>query len=259
MPRFAANLDWLFTEVSFLERFEAAAVAGFRGVEFLFPYSYPAESIAERLTDCGLESVMFNLPPGNWVAGERGIAALQGRESEFRLSLDLALRYARVCRTQRLHVMSGIVREQSDWLRYRGTYIRNLRFAAPRAFDCGVTLLVEAINPFDMPGYLVSSQASAFEICELAGQPNVKMQLDMYHIQRCGEDLISAFDRYRGLCGHVQIAGESGRHEPEVGSSSTYRRALQLLDDHGYAGWVGCEYQPRGTTLDGLQWLSCLG
>jgi hydroxypyruvate isomerase len=253
MPRFAANIGWMFRELPFLERFEAAAGAGFEGVEFPTPYDYPAEVIADLLGRHGLTNVLFNLPAGDWPAGERGIAALPGRGSEFRDSVELAISYADALKTSRLHVLSGIVPTESGRAEYGEVYLQNLRYAADRVALHGITLLVEAINPIDMPNYLVQTQARSFELCMAAGKENVRMQLDLYHTLMTGDGLAETLRNYRTAYSHVQIAGVPGRNEPNVGEID-YPYLFDLLDELGYDGWVGCEYKPLGNTLDGLGW-----
>jgi len=253
MPKFAANLDWLFTEVSFIERFAAASSAGFEGVEFLFPYPYPAEQLAELLDRHQLENVLFNFPAGDWASGERGIAALPGRETEFCDSVDLALSYACSLRTRRLHVLAGIVPPDADREEYREVYVRNIQYAASKLAPSGITLLVEAINSHDMPGYLIRNQAESFDMCRKANAENIKMQLDLYHMQMTEGSLAAGLQRYRSTYAHVQIAGVPGRNEPNVGEIN-YPYLLSLLDELGYDGWVGCEYRPLRQTVDGLGW-----
>lgn len=253
MPRFAANIDWMFCELPFLERFEAAAHAGFEGVEFLFPYDYPAVEIASLLDRYGLTNALFNFPAGDWAAGERGIAALPGRESEFRDSVELAMSYARTLKCSRLHVLSGIVQSGAGPVVCREIYLQNLRYAADKVAPHGITLLVEAINPTDMPNYLVSTQADSFDICKAAERENVFMQLDLYHRQMAEGNLAGGLRQYQAAYRHIQIAGVPGRHEPDVGEIN-FAYLFNLLDELGYDGWVGCEYQPLGNTLSGLDW-----
>ncbi len=253
MPRFAANIDWLFRELPFLDRFEAAAGAGFKGVEFLFPYDHPAEVIAHLLDRHGLTNVLFNFPAGDWPAGERGIAALPGREPEFRDSVELAISYADVLKTSRLHVLSGIVPADGRRAEHREVYLQNLRYAADRVALHGITLLVEAINPIDMPDYLVQTQTDSFDICAAVGKENVRMQLDLYHMQMTEGGLAKGLRRFHTAYSHVQIAGVPGRNEPNVGEIN-YPYLFSLLDELEYDGWIGCEYQPLGNAVDGLGW-----
>jgi hydroxypyruvate isomerase len=233
---------------------KAAAAAGFKGVEFPFPYDYPPNAIAESLARHNLTGVLFNLPAGDWAAGERGIAALPGREADFSASVDLAISYARIIGASRLHVLSGIVPAEAQRQQYRDIYLANLRYAARRAEPHGITLLVEAINPVDIPGYLVRTQAESFNICTAVQEANVRMQLDLYHMQMAEGSLAAGLRFYRAMYSHVQIAGVPGRNEPDIGEIN-YPYLFGLLDELGYDGWVGCEYKPRGDTLDGLGWL----
>lgn len=254
MPRFAANLSMMFTEHPFPERFGAAARAGFDAVEFLFPYAHPAEDVAAWLRAHGLRNVLFNLPPGDWDAGERGIASLPGREAEFAAGVEQALGYARMLGTPRLHVMAGLLPAGADAARHRALYVENLRHAATRAAAQGVELLIEPINGRDMAGYLLQTQADAHAVLAQVGAPNLKVQLDLYHAQIMEGDLSTKLRRYLPAIGHVQIASVPDRHEPTQGElNAAYLFAL--LDDLGYAGWVGCEYRPRGRTEEGLHWL----
>ena len=253
MPKFAANLSMMFTEVQFPDRFAAAAEAGFRGVEFLFPYEHRPETLAELLRKHRLETVLFNLPPGDWAAGERGIACIPGREEEFRSGVAKALTYAAAMGVVRLHAMAGIAPANVDRAAAKATLIANLRYAAERCAATGITLLLEAINNRDMPGFFVNTQAESYEICAAVNAPNLKMQLDCYHMQVMEGDLAIKLRRYASHCGHVQIAGAPERHEPDTGEIR-YEYLFALLDEIGYDGWVGCEYRPAGKTLDGLGW-----
>ncbi len=254
MPRFAANLSFLFTEVSFLDRFAAAAAAGFRAVEFMFPYEHSLDAIAERLTSSNLENVLFNMPPGDWASGERGIACLPGREEEFRRGVATALSYARILGTPRLHAMAGIAPPgPGARAACERTYIDNLRYAAQELARAGLTLLIEPINTRDMPGYFLNTQTQAAGICAAVGLPNIKILMDCYHMQIAEGDIATKLRTYAELCGHVQIAGVPERHEPNSGEVY-YPYLFQLLEDIGYKGWIGCEYRPAGGTLDGLGW-----
>ncbi len=261
VPRFAANISLMFTEVPFLERFAAAADAGFPAVEFLFPYEFEASAIVERLRATRLENALFNLPPGDLAAGDRGMACLPGREAEFRGSLETALRYADVLGTRRLHCMAGIVPEGAERGTrgiYASTLIENLRDAADKAGQHGVTLLLEPLNTRDVPGYFYSRQAEAHAICQAVAAPNVKMQIDCYHMQIMEGDLEIKLRRYLPDCGHIQIAGVPRRNEPARGEVN-YDYIFDLLDELGYTGWIGCEYRPSGKTTDGLGWLAPYG
>ncbi len=255
MPRFAANLTMMFNEVPFLERFAAAAAAGFQAVEFLFPYDHPPGEIAARLRAAGLENVLFNMPPGNWAAGERGIGALPGREREFREGVATALRYAEALGTPGLHAMAGLVPAGADRAACRATYLENLRHAAQETAKRGITLLVEPINPRDIPGYFLNTQAEAHQIREEVGAGNLKVQMDLYHAQIVEGDVTVKLRRWVRHVGHVQIASVPDRHEPDAGELS-YPHVFRLLDEIGYPGWVGCEYRPAHATAAGLGWFA---
>jgi hydroxypyruvate isomerase len=255
MPRFAANLSMMFTEVPFPRRFEAAARAGFTAVEFLFPYDFPAQDIARWLTDNGLENVLFNLPPGDWNAGERGCASIPGREAEFLAGVDRALEYADRLGTPRLHAMAGRMPAEADRQRHRGVYVGNLKAAAQRVARHGRTLLIEPINPRDIPGFFLNTQAEAHAILDEVAEANLKVQMDFYHAQIVGGDLAMTFRKYFDGIGHVQIAGVPARDEPDRGEVN-YGYLFDLMDELGYTGWVGCEYRPSSRTEVGLGWLT---
>jgi 2-dehydrotetronate isomerase len=254
MPKFAANLSFLFNEVPFIERFAAAAASGFRGVEYLFPYEEDKDSIARALRDNGLENVLFNLPPGDWAAGERGLGALPGREQDFRDGVSRALDYALAAGTKRLHALAGIVPNDADRDRCRQTFIANLRYACEQLAPHGITLLIEPINTRDMPGYFLNYQKDAHGLLAEVGAPNLKVQMDFYHAQIMEGDIISTFRRYLSDVGHVQIASVPERHEPDLGELN-YPWLFAMMDEAGYDGWIGCEYRPRESTTAGLGWL----
>lgn len=256
MPRFAANLTFMFNEVPFLERFAEAAQAGFRAVEFLSPYEYPPQEIAARLREHRLDVVLFNAALGDWAAGERGLGSLPEREHDFAAELSRAIRYATALRSPRLHVMAGFAPVdggEEERERRTRTFVRNLRYACAEAAPHGITVTIEPINPRDMPGYFLVTQAQAHAIREQVGAANLKVQMDFYHCQIVEGDLAEKFRRWQPHVGHVQIAGVPGRHEPDVGEIN-YPYLFRLLDDLGYDGWVGCEYKPSATTLEGLNW-----
>lgn len=260
MIRLAANLSMLFTEHDFFDRFAAARQAGFRGVEYLFPYAYAPETLRELLEENGLEQVLFNLSPGDWEAGERGLASLPGREGEFRDSVIEALRYAEALGCPRLHAMAGLLPEETDTRTlneardaHHATYINNLRFAAREAAKTGHEILIEPINTRDMPGFFLSHQAQAMAVLEEVGESNLRLQFDMYHCQIMDGDLTRHLERQFAAIGHVQIAGVPERHEPDVGEVH-YPALLAHLEALGYDGWVGCEYRPAGNTRQGLDW-----
>lgn len=254
MPRFAANLSMLYPQHEFLDRFAAAAADGFEAVEFLFPYDYSANELKQRLSDNGLVQALFNVPPGDWAAGERGIATLPGREDEFRSGFDRALEYAAVLGNTRVHVMAGLLAAESDRLRHHGVYLQNLAYAADQAGKAGITVLLEPINTRDMPGFFLNRQDQAQAICKEVGATNLKVQFDCYHCQIVEGDLATTLRRDFDRIGHIQIAGVPDRHEPDQGEVN-YPYLFELMDHLGYDGWVGCEYRPKGDTSTGLQWL----
>jgi hydroxypyruvate isomerase len=255
MPRFAANLSMLFTEVPFPQRFEAAARAGFTAVEFLFPYEFPARDIARWLADNDLENVLFNLPPGDWNAGDRGCASIPGREAEFFASVERALEYADLLGTPRLHALAGRMSADADRRRHREVYVANIKAAAQRMAQEGRTLLIEPINRRDIPGFFLNTQSEAHAIREEVAEASLKVQMDFYHAQIVEGDLAMTFRKYFDGLGHVQIAGVPARSEPDRGEVN-YGYLFSLMDELEYAGWVGCEYRPAGRTEDGLGWLN---
>ena len=259
MPRFAANLSMTFTDLDFLDRFTAARRQGFAAVEYLFPYAYPKLDLAARLKGEGLEQVLFNTPPGDWENGERGIAALPGREAEFRKALESALDYAVALECPRLHVMAGLVPANASPDSYRETFLRNLAWAAPLAVAAGVQLLLEPLNAIDFPGYLVGSVDSACGIIAAVGSDNVFLQYDLYHAQMSQGRLAQNFRDHFDLIRHVQIAGAPGRHEPDDRQEINYPFLFSLMDELGYKGWVGCEYRPLAGTVVGLSWAASWG
>ncbi len=253
MARLAANLTLLFTEVHFPDRFAAAAAAGFGAVEFLFPYDHPEDALARRKAAAGLGVVLFNLPPGDWAAGERGLACLPDREADFVESVERGLIYAEALDCPALHLMAGIPPAGMDRAEALALYTERLRHAADRAADHGRTILVEPLNDRDMPGYLLRTTTEAAQAIAAAGRPNIGLQLDLYHAQIMEGDLTTRIRRLAGLTRHVQIAGVPDRHEPDSGECDPHH-LLRVLDGTGYAGWVGCEYRPRAGTLAGLGW-----
>jgi hydroxypyruvate isomerase len=257
MPKFAANLTMMFNEVPFPQRFEAAARAGFEAVEFLFPYDHAPQEVAQWLQQNRLVNALFNLPPGDWAAGERGLAALPGREEEFRASVARALEYAQAMGTRNLHAMAGLVPADAPREQHREVFVSNLRHAARELGRHGITLLMEPINQRDMPGYFLNTQAEAHAIREDLGEPNLKVQMDFYHAQIVEGDLAMTLRKHLAGIGHVQIAGVPSRNEPDDGEVN-YPYLFRLLDEVGYEGWVGCEYRPRGRTEDGLGWMQAL-
>ena len=253
MPKFAANLSMMFNEHDFPNRFAAAAKAGFDAVEFLFPYDYSPAEVAQWHKENTLKNVLFNLPPGDWAAGERGIAALPGREAEFRAGVAKAIDYALALGTPQLHMMAGLVPAGSDMAIHRKTYLENMKFAAQALAKHNLNLLLEPINTRDMPGYFLNTQVQAHELRVESGEPNVKVQMDFYHAQIMEGDLAETFKKYFKDIGHTQIASVPKRNEPDNGEVN-YPYLYQLLDEMGYEGYVGCEYRPKGKTEDGLDW-----
>ncbi len=256
MPKFAANLSFLFTDVLFPERFKRAAVAGFKGVEYLFPYEHPASDIADWLRANDLEQVLFNLSAGDWAAGERGLACLPHRQGEFAESVEQALAYAMVLDCSHVHCLSGLRPAGYDEAELEATYVANLRFAADRFATIGATVMIEPINSrIDMPGYWLDDVAKGFRLLAAVDRSNVKLQYDIYHAQIIAGDLARTLEANLGRIGHIQIADNPGRHEPGSGEIN-YPFLFDLLDRLGYDGWVGCEYKPLTTTEAGLGWLA---
>ncbi|MDX2308190.1 MAG: TIM barrel protein [Hyphomicrobium sp.] len=254
MPRLAANLSMLFTELPFLDRFEAAATAGFKGVEMLFPYAFDRSEIRARLDTLGLELVLFNLPPGHWDEGERGVTGLRGREAEFAQGLELALETAETLGCPRLHAMAGLDLHGFDPQVYR----LNLALAAGWAAPLGIDILIEPINTRDMPGYgLTTTEAAAATIAEV-GAPNLGLQFDVYHRHMMQGGVLAAIPRFAGIARHYQCAGPPDRGEPGL-SPLDYRAVFAAIDATGHSGWVGCEYKPRAGTLPGLVWRETCG
>lgn len=257
MPKFAANLSMLFQEHAFLDRFAAARAAGFEAVEIQFPYAFPASEIARRLDGEGMELVLHNLPAGDWEAGERGLAALAGREVEFREGLARALDYAAALGCPRLNCLAGRPTPGADPEDARKTFVGNLALAAEALQGAGLMLLTEAINDRDMPGFHLTRTADAVAAVRAVGAPNVLIQYDAYHMQRMEGDLARTIEENLAFIGHIQIADDPGRHEPGTGEID-YASLLAHLDGIGYRGWVGCEYTPAGDTLAGLGWMKRL-
>ena len=254
MPRFAANLSMLYPQHEFLDRFAAAAADGFAAVEYLFPYDFSAQEIQQRLSENGLVQALFNAPPGDWAAGERGIASLPGREEEFRSGIARALEYAAVLGNDRIHVMAGLLPSEDLRERHHAVYVQNLAYAAEQAAKAGITILIEPINTRDMPGFFLNRQDQAQAICKEVGAANLKVQFDFYHCQIVEGDVISKLRRDFAGVGHIQIAGVPDRHEPNLGELN-YAWLFEEIDRLGYTGWIGCEYRPKGDTSEGLQWL----
>jgi len=274
MPQFAANLTMMYTELPFLDRFEAAAQDGFKAVEYLFPYAFEASDLSARLKAHGLQQVLFNAPPGGtdapsidaaWGSNTRGIASIPGRESEFQAGVQLALRYAEVLHCPRIHLMAGLLGEGQSRASNLPTYVNNLRWAATEAAKAGLDVLIEPINTRDIPGFFLNRQDHAHEIIETLGAANLKVQMDLYHCQIVEGDVAMKIRHYlpTGRVGHFQIAGVPERHEPDLGEMN-YPYLFDVIDEVSqtcnWQGWIGCEYRPRlggqaGGTSAGLDWL----
>lgn len=257
MPRFAANLTMLFTDVPFLDRFGLAAEAGFEAVEFLFPYDYCATDIRHRLDQFGLTLVLHNLRAGDWDAGERGIACLPDRVNEFRSGVAQAIDYAKTLGAPRLNCLIGKAPPGVEAAALRSTVAENLRFAAKALQREGLVLLIEPINLFDIPGFWLNRTDEAIALLNEVGAPNAFVQYDIYHAQRTEGELIGTLRRHLPRIGHVQVADNPGRNEPGTGEIN-YPAVFAELDRLGYDGWVGCEYKPAAHTLAGLDWRSRL-
>jgi hydroxypyruvate isomerase len=257
MPRFAANLTMLFNEVPFLDRFEKAAAAGFTGVEYLFPYDFPVEELVAKLKANGLQQVLHNLPAGNWGAGERGIAILPDRVDEFRAGVDKAITYATALGCPQVNILAGIAPAGVDREVLHKTFVENLKFAAPKIKDAGLKLLIEPINTRDIPGFFLNYTKQAKAIIEEVGSDNLFIQYDIYHMQIMEGDLARTIEANLPQIAHIQLADNPGRFEPGTGEIN-YAFLFRHLDAIGYAGWVGCEYKPKGDTAAGLGWIKAL-
>jgi hydroxypyruvate isomerase len=259
MPRFAANLSMMYTEHGFLDRFAAAAADGFDAVEYLFPYAHGRNELAALLADHGLAQVLFNAPPGDWDAGERGLACLPDRQAQFREGVDLALEFAQALACPRVHVMAGLAPAGAERAALRATYVANLAWAASQAASAGVDVLIEPINPRDIPRFFLNRQDEAHAIVQEVGAPNLKVQMDLYHCQIVEGDLAMKIKQYlqdpttKGRVGHFQIAGVPERHEPDRGELN-YPYLFDLIDSLGYTGHIGAEYRPKAGTSAGLGW-----
>lgn len=257
MPKFAANLTMMFGETAFLDRFAAARQAGFDAVEFLFPYAFDADDIANRLARQEQTLVLFNLPAGDWNAGERGYACDPRRIGEFQDSVGQALEYAEELQVPQLHCMAGKLPPKVTPERAREVFIDNLKFATAAAAERGVRLLIEPINSYDIPGYFLNGSKQALAIIDEVGAGNLLLQYDIYHMQRMEGELAATIRANIARIGHVQIADNPGRHEPGTGEIH-YPFLFRLLDELQYDGYVGCEYTPAGATVDGLGWLKAV-
>ncbi|MFT0532120.1 hydroxypyruvate isomerase [Castellaniella hirudinis] len=257
MPKFAANLSMLFTEIDFLDRFAAAAKAGFQGVEYLFPYAYAKEDLIQRLKDNGLEQVLHNLPAGDWAAGERGIACHPDRVEEFKQGVAQAIDYATALNCPQVNCLAGIVPEGVDHATAHRTFVDNLRYAAAELKKAGIRLVIEPINTFDIPGFFLSRTDQALAILAEVGSDNLKVQYDIYHAQRMEGELANTISKQLAAIGHIQLADNPGRNEPGTGEIN-YQWLFRHIDGTGYNGWIGCEYKPAARTEDGLGWIKAL-
>ena len=257
MPKFAANLTMMFNEVDFLERFEAAAESGFKGVEYLFPYSYPKAQLAEKLDRHGLVQVLHNLPAGDWGAGERGIACLPDRVNEFQDGVGKAIDYAKSLGCKQINCLAGIAPKGVDAGKIRSTLVSNLKFAADKLGRAGIRLLAEPINTRDIPGFYLCHTNQALEIFQDVGADNLYLQYDIYHMQIMEGDLARTIEANFKRIAHMQLADNPGRHEPGTGEIN-YPFLYKFIDGLGYQGWIGCEYKPKTTTIEGLSWFKNL-
>ncbi|MBI4192072.1 MAG: hydroxypyruvate isomerase [Betaproteobacteria bacterium] len=253
MPKLAANLSFQFTEVDFLDRFAAAAKAGFKGAEYLFPYDYDKNVLKQKLSDNKLTQVLHNLPAGNWAGGERGIGCHSDRVAEFEDGVDQAIDYATALGCKQVNCLAGVAPQGVATEKLRETLVSNLTFAAGKLKQAGIRLLIEAINTRDIPGFFLTNTAQALDIIKAVGSDNVFVQYDIYHMQIMEGDLAPTIERNLKLIRHMQLADTPGRHEPGTGEIN-YGFLLPFIDRIGYTGWMGCEYKPAGKTGDGLGW-----
>ena len=258
MTKLAANLTMLYNEVDFLDRFEAASKSGFKGVEYLFPYAYPKEQLAERLARHRLTQVLHNLPAGDWAKGERGIACHPDRVGEFQEGVGKAIDYATTLKCKQVNCLAGIAPAGVDSAKVRATFVSNLRFAADKLAAAGIKLLIEPINTFDIPGFYLSHTQQALDLIRDTGSSNLFVQYDIYHMQRMEGELANTIKAHLGQIPHLQLADNPGRNEPGTGEIN-YRFLFGFLDAIGYGGWIGCEYKPKGNTTEGLAWRSAHG
>jgi hydroxypyruvate isomerase len=258
MPRFAANLSMMFQEFEPAERFGAARAAGFEAVEYLAPYRHPVADLRHWLSEARLQLILINSPSGNSEAGERGLAALPGREADFRDSFDLTLDYATALGVPMVHLMAGVVPEGADHSAYEATFVANLTHAAGLAKRHGVKVLLEALNTRDVPGYLHTTTAASRHLIEASRSDNAFVQYDLYHMQIMQGDLIAGLQRHLDLIRHIQFSSVPGRHEPQYGEVNL-PFVFDAIDAGGYDGWIGCEYRPKAGTLEGLTWAKPYG
>ncbi|MGB5451878.1 MAG: 2-oxo-tetronate isomerase [Sedimenticolaceae bacterium] len=254
MPKFAANLTMMYNEVDFLDRFEAAAKSGFKGVEYLFPYDFGKEELAERLHKHGLVQVLHNLPAGDWGAGERGIACLPDRVGEFQDGVGRAIDYAQALGCRQINCLAGLTPSGADVDAVRETFVSNLSFAADKLGAAGIRLLIEPINTRDIPGFHLTGTQQALDVIDATGSDNIGLQYDIYHMQIMEGDLAPTIERNLSRIHHMQLADNPGRHEPGTGEIN-YPFLFGFIDQLGYEGWIGCEYKPAAKTEDGLAWI----
>jgi hydroxypyruvate isomerase len=254
VPKFSANLTFLYTELPFLDRFAAAAADGFPAVEYVGPYDYSPEVIADLLKQHNLSQALFNLPAGDWAGGERGIGCFPNRVEEFQAGVATAIRYGKALGCTKINCLAGIAPAGVDRAVLQATLVANLKYAAPRLADAGIKLLMEPINQRDMPGFFVSTTDHAQAIMADVNSPNLFLQYDIYHTQVMQGDLLATYERLRDRIAHIQIADNPGRNEPGTGEIN-YANILPALDRLGYDGFVGCEYKPMTTTTAGLGWM----
>ena len=257
MPQFAANLTMLFTEEPFIDRFEAAAKAGFKAVEFLFPYAHTAQQVRNAALEAGVQIVLHNLPAGDWDAGERGIACLPDRVNEFREGVGKAIEYATALGVTQVNCLAGKAPAGADPAVLRATFVENLRYAAGQLGAHGIRLLIEPINTFDIPGFYLHGTAQALALMDEVGSDNLFLQYDIYHMQRMEGELAATMQKHLPRIAHIQLADNPGRNEPGTGEIN-YAFLFQHLDRIGYTGHIGCEYKPKTTTTAGLGWLAAL-
>jgi hydroxypyruvate isomerase len=254
MPKFAANLTMMFNEVEFIDRFAAAANAGFAGVEYLFPYAYPKQQLAECLRQHGLKQVLHNLPAGDWAKGERGIACLPGRVAEFQDGVGRAIDYATALSCTQVNCLAGIAPQGTAADKVRETFVANLKFAAGKLEAAGIRLLIEPINTRDIPGFYLNRTKQAIDIIAEAGSGNLWLQYDIYHMQIMEGDLAQTMQKHKAQIAHLQVADNPGRNEPGTGEIN-YPFLFGFIDRLGYDGWIGCEYKPKTSTQEGLTWI----
>jgi hydroxypyruvate isomerase len=258
MPKLAANLTMLFNEVDFLQRFDEAAKAGFKAVEFLFPYDYTVEQLKDKLTSNNLQLVLHNLPAGNWGGGERGIACHPDRVAEFKEGVDKAITYGKALGVKQINCLAGIKPQGVSDEDARATLVSNLKFAADKLKAEGIQLLIEPINTFDIPGFFLSGTKQALDIIKDTGSDNIFVQYDIYHMQRMEGELTATIKANQSMIKHIQLADNPGRFEPGTGEIN-YQYLFRMLDEIGYEGWIGCEYKPKAGTAAGLGWRAAHG